>query len=156
MSKAKEKKATKKSKKPVSDNAVPNPVGHPPSITPDKRAIFIAALENGLTITEALMHAEFSEDAYKRLKKKSAQFRTDIEVAKAKLTIKARSNISSSIGKGDVKTSQWWLERKVPDEFGKGDGDSPLSGLPAGTTIIVPAAGPHPRILPEENAKEED
>lgn len=132
------------------------PVGHPPSITPDKRTIFIAALENGLTITEALMHAKFSEAAYKRLKKKSAQFRTEIEVAKAKLTIKARSNVAKSINKEDPQMTRWWLERKVPDEFGKGDGDSPLAGLPAGTTIIVPAAGPHPRILPEENAKEED
>lgn len=129
--------------------------GRKPSITPEKGAILLAALENGLTLKESLLQAEVSEDAYKRLLKKSEKFRTQIAVAKVKLSILAKAGMAKRIQQEDGAMIRWYLERKCPEEFStrlvEDKRDNPL---PEGTTIILPGSYPHPRIIPEGEIKE--
>lgn len=127
------------------------------SITAEKSALFLIALENGFSITDAQAQAGFSDDAYRRKLKKSAVFSKLVELAKQKLGFMARSKLASAIAAGDMATVRWYLERKFPEEFRPsfGDGDS-VPGLPPGTVIVLPGSYPHPRINPEKpNAKDE-
>jgi hypothetical protein len=147
-----------KSQKPPSktkqNGKPPSNAGRKPSITPKKRSIFLAAIENGLKVKEALVQANIHESSYKRLKLSSAQFRTEIEVAEMKLTMAARSKVALAIQSGDMPTVRWYLERKVPEEFRPqiGDDGQP-AGLPPGTVIVLPGSKPHPRIIPEGETK---
>lgn len=128
------------------------------SITAEKSALFLAALENGLTITEAQDQAGFSDDAYRRKLKSSAVFSKLVEIAKKKLGILAKSKLALAIAAGDMATVRWYLERKFPEEFRPsfGDGDMP-TGLPPGTVVVLPGDYPHPRIvpLPKKDAKDD-
>lgn len=125
------------------------PRGHPASITDHKRSLFLTSIAAGKTIVEACDEAEISESAYKRLKLKSAQFRTEIDVARRKLVIMARSKLAAAIEAGDMATVRWYLERKVPEEFRPQFGDDGTPpGLPPGTVIVLPGSKPHPRIVP--------
>lgn len=56
--------------------------GRKGSITPEKAAILLAALENGLTVKESLQQAELSQDAYDRRLQKDGKFRGQVAVAK--------------------------------------------------------------------------
>ena len=121
--------------------------GRPSSITPEKRSIFLAAIENGYNIKEALIYAKIGESSYKRLKLKSAQFRTEMEASGIKLIMAARSKVANAINQGDMPTVRWFLERKVPEEFRlKREPDEPP--LPP-ISVVIPGSHPHPRIVPE-------
>lgn len=147
-------KTQKPSAKSEGNEEPKSKAGRPPSITPAKRSIFIAALENGLSIKEALVQAKIGESSYKRLKLSSAAFRTEMEVAGMKLTMMARSKLATAINEGDKPTVRWYLERKVPEEFRPAPGDEGNGNpLPEGTIIILPGSKPHPRIIPEGETK---
>ncbi len=125
--------------------------GRPSSATPEKLAVLIAAIEHGFSLIESLQQAALSDDAYRRLIKKSPKFRQEITAAKMKLVMLARSSVARSINEGDMATVRWYLERKCPEEFSmrvvKDKSDNPL---PEGTVIVLPGSHPHPRIIPEE------
>jgi len=118
--------------------------GRPSSVTPKKSAIFLVAIENGFTLKESLLQAGISDDAYRRLLKKSADFRGQKEVAEMKLVMKARSNLAKAIKAGDMQATRWFLERKVPEEFRRKHDleEGPLPPI----TVVVPGSHPHPRI----------
>jgi len=78
--------------------------GRPSSITPEKSAILLTALEHGFNLTESLQQAGVSDDAYRRLLDKSDRFREKITSAKMKLTMLARSKIAAAINAGDLPT----------------------------------------------------
>jgi hypothetical protein len=120
--------------------------GRPPSITPEKSAILFAALENGFSLSESLAQAGISDDAYRRLLEKSEKFRGEITAAKMKLVMLARSKVALSINAGDMPTVRWFLERKVPEEYGR---QATLNdGLPQAREFItiLPGNKPHPRL----------
>lgn len=108
----------------------------------------MVAIENGLTLKESLHEAGISDDAYRRKLESSAEFRGQIEGAKMKLTMLARSKIAMAINTGDMTTVRWYLERKVPEEFrlSRADEDLPVAD---NITVIVPG-GKHPRFTPPE------
>lgn len=122
--------------------------GRKSTITPEVSAKLIVALENGMTLKESLHQAGISDDAYRRKLESSAEFRGQIEGAKMKLAMLARSKLAMSIAAGDMPTVRWYLERKVPEEFRLShvDEDLPVVG---NVTVIVPG-GKHPRFTPEE------
>lgn len=128
--------------------------GRRSTITPEKTAILLMGLENGLTVKEALIHAGFSQDAYDRRLQKDVQFRGQINTAKAKLVILAKSKIANAIQSGDMPTVRWFLERKVPQEFGRQVMENDESVSHSNITVIVPMGNkPHPRIIPEGESK---
>ena len=120
------------------------------TVTAEKSALFLIALENGFNIKDALAQAGFSDDAYRRKLKSSAVFSKLVDLAQQKLGFLARSKLAAAIAAGDMTTVRWYLERKFPEEFRPsfGDGDTP-AGLPPGTVIVLPGDYPHPRINPE-------
>lgn len=119
--------------------------GHPPSITPEKSAVLLIAIENGLDLKEALLRAQVSDDAYRRLLKKSAMFRGQMEAAEMKLVMFARSKVANAINQGDMPTVRWFLERKCPEEFRLKRDHDDLPQVPP-MNIILPGSRPHPRI----------
>lgn len=127
--------------------------GRPLSITPEKSAKLLVALEHGFSLQESLQQAEISDDAYRRLLDKSAKFRGEITAAKMKLVMLARSTIAKAINQGDMPTVRWFLERKVPEEFGRHRLEAESTWPPENMTIILPGSKPHPRIIPEGEAK---
>lgn len=142
-------------------SAKTKPTGKPPSkrgrktvVTKDMITKFLVCIENGLTVKEARVEANFPRGAYDRLRVKSAEFRDQIEVAEMKLIMAARSKVALAIQSGDMPTVRWFLERKVPEEFRPqiGDDGQP-AGLPPGTVIVLPGSKPHPRIIPEGETK---
>lgn len=129
--------------------------GRPSSVTSERSAKLIAALENGLTLTESLEQAGISDDAYRRLLDKSEKFRGEITKAKMKLVMLARSKLAMAINAGDMATVRWFLERKVPEEFGRHSAEQ-NDGWPYNVSnlkVILPG-GPHPRIIPEGEIKQ--
>lgn len=93
--------------------------GRPSSLTPEKSAKLLIALEYGLNLKESLQLAGISDDAYRRRLKKDPEFRGQITASEMKLIIVAKLSIAKKIYEGDVKTSRWYLERKCPEEFGR-------------------------------------
>jgi hypothetical protein len=120
--------------------------GRPASITSEKSAKLIVAIEHGFTLAEALQQAEISDDAYRRLLKKSPKFRGEIATAKRKLAMLARYTIANAIKQGDMTTVRWWAERKIPEEFGRQAIERDTNTLPPGFTVVLPGTKPHPRI----------
>lgn len=109
----------------------------------------MVAIENGLTLKESLHEAGITDDAYRRKLESSAEFRGQMEGAKMKMTMLARSKIAMAINAGDMTTVRWYLERKVPEEFRLShiDEDLPIAD---NITVIIPG-GKHPRFTPTEH-----
>lgn len=121
--------------------------GRPQSITSEKSAVFLAAMENGFTLKESLIEAGISDDAYRRLLDKSADFRGQKEAAEMKLGMLAKSELAKKIKAGDGTMIRWYLERKCPEEFRLKREDD-FTDLPQNITVVVPG-GRHPRITPD-------
>lgn len=119
------------------------------TLTPEKLSVFLVAIENGLLLEDALSEAKMSDPQYRRLLKRSADFRAKLAVAERKLHILVKSKIANAISQGDMTTVRWWAERKIPEEFRPqiGDEGNPLNGF-GNITVIVPMGNkPHPRIV---------
>ncbi|HVW67060.1 MAG TPA: hypothetical protein VHA78_05025 [Candidatus Peribacteraceae bacterium] len=129
--------------------------GRPGSVTAEKSAIFLIAMENGLTLKEALIDAGISDDAYRRLLDKSADFRGQIEVAKMKLQILAKAGMAKKIKQGDGPMIRWYLERKLPEEFVRRSQEGVEDDWKKNVTVILPGSKPHPRILYDIGEDEE-
>lgn len=71
----------------------------------------------GGSVKEACSLAEISTDAFYRYCKKYPDFRNKIEGLQTTPTLLARMTIFKSLQDGNVKTAQWYLERKHPEEF---------------------------------------
>lgn len=75
------------------------------------------AFMNAFTDEEACLYADISIRTLYDYCEKNPQFSHKKETLKKKPNIKAKLNILKSLNEGDVKDSQWWLERKSRDEF---------------------------------------
>ena len=125
--------------------------GRKSSITSEKAAILLLALENGLNVKESLIQAGFSQDAYDRKLLKDEKFRGQIAAAKMKLIILAKASLAQKIKQGDGPTIRWYLERKCPEEFGRQALEQEdTSYMPQ---YVVLPGGRHPRITPDPNDK---
>ena len=134
--------------KPVGENNRPD-FDRRSSITPEKSALFLTAIECGFILKEAQQQAGISDDAYRRLLKRSADFRGKLEAAEMKLIMVARSKVANAISQGDMPTVRWYLERKCPEEFRpKHEPDDVPTHPPV--TVILPGSRPHPRISPPD------
>ena len=116
------------------------------SVTPEKSALFLSSIEAGFTLKESLRQAEITDDSYRRLLKRSADFRLKLETAEMKLVMVARSKVANSINQGDMPTVRWFLERKLPEEFGR-HADLEEDSWKKNITVILPGSKPHPRIV---------
>ena len=91
--------------------------GRPSSLTPVVIANLVAAFQNGLTKQQAFRYAGISKDVYYKAMKADEEFAEKMRVAQEHLNFRAREVVARSIDGGDVRTAQWWLERKQKDEF---------------------------------------
>lgn len=91
--------------------------GRPTKATPELVAKLIAAFELKSTVNEAVEYAQIDVSTFYRWMKEDAGFAQKIADARELVNVVAKGNIASKIFKGDVPTSQWWLERKKKDEF---------------------------------------
>ncbi|MCK5018429.1 MAG: hypothetical protein KAS32_15325 [Candidatus Peribacteraceae bacterium] len=120
--------------------------GRKPSIKEKQVAILVAAIENGFVVKEALTHAKIKKDAYYRKLKNDVKFRDRIEVADMKLKMKAKANMANAIRNGDMRTTRWFLERKVPEEFGRKRLEDSNESSNRNIQVILPGSRQHPRI----------
>lgn len=76
------------------------------------------ALAMDCTVTEACSISGVSRSAYYKHLEADGDFMDRMERAKLYVTIQARHTVAQAIRKGDVKMSQWYLERKRKAEYG--------------------------------------
>lgn len=91
--------------------------GAPTVLTPQVIAQLVAAFQNGLTKQQAFRYAGIGKDTYYRAMKDDKDFADKMRVAQEHLNFRSREVVAKSIEGGDVRTAQWWLERKQKDEF---------------------------------------
>ena len=87
----------------------------------DKNLV-IAKLERifaaGGSDANACLYAGISVDALYRLQKRDPKFRQRKELLRASPELRARLKVNREISH-NVYTAQWYLERRVPDEFSR-------------------------------------
>lgn len=71
----------------------------------------------GSTVEEACSVSGVSRSAYYKKLEDDSYFMDKMERAKLFMVIQARLTVCNAIRKGDVKTSMWYLERKLKEEF---------------------------------------
>jgi len=77
------------------------------------------AFRNDFTIEEACSYAEISKDTYYRWCKENGDFSDEMERVKNFVITEAKKVVKRAIMKGDIRTSQWLLERKQKELYGK-------------------------------------
>ncbi|MFA5001182.1 MAG: hypothetical protein WC531_03080 [Candidatus Paceibacterota bacterium] len=80
----------------------------------------IAAFQIDATLEEACSHAGITLREYKYFASLQPEIRDLRKRCEASLILKARKNIFDAISSGDWKCSWKYLEKKCPDEFGRG------------------------------------
>ena len=112
-------------KKPESNNKpVPkNKGGRPSKYSPEVVAKLKSALQNGFNIDQACLYAEISPDTFYRWIDKRKGFSEQMVRAKERPNMKAKEVVIASINNGDTTDAKWWLERRMPEEFGKSYND---------------------------------
>ena len=92
--------------------------GAPTVLTPVVIANLVAAFQNGLTKKQAFKYAGISKDVYYDAIKRDPEFAEKMHAAQWHLNMKAREVVANAIvQQKDVKTAQWYLERKAKNEF---------------------------------------
>ncbi len=75
-------------------------------------------LQLGVSDALACQYAKISRDTLYNHIKSDPEFSDRIESAKQYAVIAAAQVVVNAIRKNDVRAAQWWLERKLPEEFG--------------------------------------
>ncbi|MDP2654885.1 MAG: hypothetical protein Q8Q08_12765 [Candidatus Omnitrophota bacterium] len=91
--------------------------GRPLKVTRETVNLLREAFRVGCTDEEATAYAGISPRALYYYMKKYPEFREERERLKQLPTIWARHNVVQAISKGDINRSQWYLERKMKNEF---------------------------------------
>lgn len=92
-------------------------IGRPTIITPETIATLEEAFSNGASDKEAIFLANISSATFYNYCKEHPDFLERKEALKDMVKYQARKNIKEAIVGGDKLTSQWYLERKVKEEF---------------------------------------
>lgn len=91
--------------------------GRPTVMTAEVVGKLELGFAKGLNKTECCEFAGISRDTLYEYLEKHPDFSDKIEVLQSHPSMKAKINIADRIEQGDVELSQWYLERKNPDEF---------------------------------------
>lgn len=75
------------------------------------------AFANSFTDEEACIYADISTTSFYNYCKKHPEFVEKKQLLKKSPNLKAKQNIIKSMNEGNIKDSQWRLERKAKDEF---------------------------------------
>lgn len=99
--------------------------GRPPIISSKIPAIeqevvkkLVEAFKIGCAIKEACAYAQISQAVYYIHLKKNPDFQDEINSSKEFLKILARKTIFKCLNQNDRATAMWYLEKKLPEEFG--------------------------------------
>lgn len=96
-----------------------------PKVTdkPNVVSLLVGAFRDGLTIRQACIQSGISHEAYYRRCRDDADFADKMYYAQQSVLITARKNVIKAIKGGDLRTSQWWLEKH---EFAKLQEEPPV------------------------------
>ena len=94
-----------------------NKVGRPTVMTDETLQKLEEAFSNGATDKEAIFIANISSATFYAYCKDNPEFSERKEALKDMPKYRAKKNIVGKITDGDVPTSQWYVERKVKEEF---------------------------------------
>jgi hypothetical protein len=93
-------------------------LGRPTKLTKAVVTKLVQAFELGCNDTEACAYSGISRNTYYRWTEEDTEFSDKIKSAKVHVLLRAKMNVADAINRGDLKTSQWYLERKAREEFG--------------------------------------
>ncbi len=94
-----------------------NPVGRPKVMTPETISKLEEAFLVGATDKEACFVANISPATLYEYCKENPEYSERKEALKDMPKFLAKKNVTEAINDGDKSLSQWYLERKVKDEF---------------------------------------
>lgn len=77
----------------------------------DVVSLLVGAFRDGLTIRQACIQSGISHDAYYRRCREDADFADKMYFAQQTVMTLARKNVIKAIKGGDLRASQWWLEK---------------------------------------------
>lgn len=92
-------------------------VGRPTIMTPETISLLEGAFLNGASDKEAIFQANIGSTTFYNYCAENPEFVIRKEMLKDQVKYRARKNIAEAINDGDKPLSQWYLERKVKDEF---------------------------------------
>lgn len=84
-----------------------------PKVTdkPDVVSLLVGACRDGLTVRQACIQSGISHEAYYRRCRDDSEFADKMYYAQQSVVIVARKNVIKAIKGGDLRASQWWLEK---------------------------------------------
>lgn len=84
-----------------------------PKVTdkPDVVSLLVGAFRDGMTIRQACIQSGISHEAYYRRCRVDADFADKMYFAQQTVLTTARRNVIKAIKGGDLRASQWWLEK---------------------------------------------
>lgn len=84
-----------------------------PKITdkPDVVSLLVGAFRDGLSIRQACIQSGISHEAYYNRCRQDSDFADKMYLAQQTVMITARKNVIKAIKGGDLRASQWWLEK---------------------------------------------
>lgn len=92
-------------------------IGRPTIVTPETIATLEDAFSNGASDREAIFLANISSATFYNYCKEHPDFLERKEALKDMIKYQARLNVKKAISDNDKQVSQWYLERKVKEEF---------------------------------------
>lgn len=92
-------------------------LGRPTVITPEILDKLREAFLMGFSDKEACFYADIGQSTLYDYQKDNPEFSEQKEQYKVNPILKAKKTIFDALEKGDVKVSQWYLERKAKGEF---------------------------------------
>lgn len=93
--------------------------GAPTKYTPTAIAKLKAAFSYSFTVDQACIYAGISKPTFYNWLESYPDFVDQMTKAREQPTMQARQVVVDAVKSGDAQSARWWLERKVPDEFGK-------------------------------------
>lgn len=78
---------------------------------PDVVSLLVSAFRDGMTVRQACIQSGISHEAYYHRCRQDADFADKMYYAQQTVHIAARKNVIKAIKGGDLRASQWWLEK---------------------------------------------
>ena len=84
-----------------------------PKVTdrPDVVSLLVSAFRDGLTVRQACIQSGISHEAFYKRCRDDQEFADKMYYAQQDVMITARRTVIKAIRSGDIKASQWWLEK---------------------------------------------
>ena len=84
-----------------------------PKVTdkPEVVSLLVSAFRDGLSVRQACIQSGISHEAYYRRCRDDGEFADKMYYAQQSVVIIARKNVIKAIKSGDLRASQWWLEK---------------------------------------------